>query len=146
QFLRSYKHNIPDHYVLGYHMVSYLRKKTNDPLIWSKVTERAWRSSILPFTFSNALKKETGMSVTKLYHTMAADLKKEWDASIDTTVLTAFNNVNFRRRTNTYTDYLYPQVLNDSTVLVTKKGIGDIDQLVILKGPYDEEKVFVQGL
>jgi hypothetical protein len=31
QYLRSYKHNIPDHYVLGYHMVSYLRKRTNDP-------------------------------------------------------------------------------------------------------------------
>ena len=27
QYLRSYKHNIPDYYVLGYNMVSYLQKE-----------------------------------------------------------------------------------------------------------------------
>src|SRR5690606_18129719 len=34
QVLRSYKHHIPDEYVLGFHMVSYLRKRTGDPNIW----------------------------------------------------------------------------------------------------------------
>src|SRR5690606_7606548 len=78
QYLRSYKDFIPDEYVLGYHMVSYLRKKTDDPLIWDKITGRAWRSSIVPFTFSNAIKKETGRYVTALYHDMARDLQKMW--------------------------------------------------------------------
>ena len=40
QYLRSYKNNIPNHYVLGYNMVSYLRRKTGDPLIWEKIAVR----------------------------------------------------------------------------------------------------------
>jgi hypothetical protein len=55
QYLRSYKHNIPNHYVLGYNMISYLRKKTGDPLIWDKVTHRAWGVPFIPFAFSNAI-------------------------------------------------------------------------------------------
>ncbi len=52
QYLRSYRNNIPSHYVLGYNMVSYLRKKTGDPLIWEKVTGRAWNAAFIPGAFS----------------------------------------------------------------------------------------------
>src|SRR5688500_19010745 len=55
QYLRSYKHNIPDHYVLGYYMVSHLRRKTRDPAIWDKITAKAWNVPFIPFTFSNAI-------------------------------------------------------------------------------------------
>ena len=82
QYLRSYKHNIPDHYVLGYHMVSYLRRKTGDPEIWNKVTSRAWGMPIMPFTFSNALHKESGRYVTGVFNDMAAELKQEWQTEI----------------------------------------------------------------
>lgn len=143
QYLRSYKHNIPNEYVLGYHMVSYLRKKTGDPLIWDKITRRAWRSSIVPFTFSNAIKKETGMHVTDLYREMAEESAKLW-RSADTLKLTAFNTVNVRRN-KAYTDYMYPQPLPGGSVVAMKSGIGDIDQLVRLDGR-NEEKIFVQGI
>jgi hypothetical protein len=38
QYLRSYKHNIPDHYVLGYQMISHLRKKSGNPEVWENIT------------------------------------------------------------------------------------------------------------
>jgi WD40-like Beta Propeller Repeat len=143
QYLRSYKNNIPNEYVLGYHMVSYLRKKTGDPMIWDRITSRAWGSSLVPFTFSNAIKKETGLHVTELYREMAADLKREWQ-SVDTIRLTASNTVNVRR-TKAYTDYRYPQPLPDGSILAMKSGIGDISQLVRLTGQR-EEKIVVQGI
>jgi hypothetical protein len=143
QLLGSYKHNIPNEYVLGYHMVSYLRKRTGDPLIWDKITSRAWSSSIIPFTFSTAIKKETGLHVTELYNEMASDLKKDWEQSIDSVTLSSFTTINVRR-SEAYTDYLYPQV-TDKGILVMKSGIGDIDQLILLEGG-DERKVFVQGI
>ncbi|HTJ48753.1 MAG TPA: hypothetical protein VL443_04800, partial [Cyclobacteriaceae bacterium] len=117
QYLRSYKNNIPDHYVLGYHMISYLRRRTNDPEIWSKITARAWNIPIIPFRFSSAIKMETGLSVNGLYRAMAADLKKDWQAEIDALHLTSFNNITFRQST-AYTNYAYPQVLNDGSVIV----------------------------
>jgi hypothetical protein len=143
QYLRSYKHYIPDHYVLGYQMISYLRKKTNNPEVWENITQRSWNMPIIPFAFSNALKKESGMYVTGLYREMAAQLKKDWQAQVDTLKLTLFETVN-TRTSNAYTDYKYPHPLNDGSVLVQKSGIGDIETLVTIKNG-KEKNVFVQG-
>lgn len=143
QHLRSYKHNIPDHYVLGYYMVSYLRRKTNDPGIWGKISARSWRVPFLPFAFSNAIKKETGLHVTDLYDEMAGNLAQEWKNELDGLVLTPFVKVHTRRN-KAYTDYLYPQPLPGGGVLVMKKGIGDIEQFVVLRN--GEEKVFTPGI
>jgi len=143
QYLESYKNNIPNWYVLGYHMVSYLRKKTNDPFIWNKVTARAWNIPIVPFRFSSALHRETGLYVTQLYRQMAADLQKEWKAQQDTLTLTPFEKVN-SRTSKAYTDYLFPQELEDGSIAVRKSGIGDIEKLVKLKNG-KEEIIFTQG-
>lgn len=142
QHLRSYKHNIPDHYVLGYYMVNYLRRRTNDPDIWAKITARSWSVPFIPFAFSNAIKKETGLYVTDLYNEMADELASSWKKEIDGLRLTPFVRLN-PRQNNAYTDYLYPQELNDGSILAMKKGIGDIEQFVLLKD--GEERIFTPG-
>jgi len=143
QYLRSYKHFIPDHYVLGYHMVSYLRQKTNDPDIWGRITARSWNMPLNIFSFSKAIRKETGMGVMELYNDMATNLKQEWKNEIDQLHLTSFEKVN-PRNTKAYTDYLYPQPMDDGTVLALKRGIGDIAQFVLLKDG-NEKKIFTPG-
>lgn len=144
QYLRSYKHNIPDHYVFGYQMVSFLRKYTNDPMIWDKVTSRAWSMPFIPFTFSNAIKKETGMHVTSLYRKMADDLTKQWNEEVEALTLTSFETIPHQPRTG-YTDYMYPQLLEDGSIVVMKRGIGDILQFRILKDGA-EKKSFIPGV
>lgn len=143
QYLRSYKHNIPDHYKLGFHMVSYLRKKTNNAEVWENITRRAW-SLPLPSAFSHSIKKETGLSVKQLYNEMSIDLKKQWQAQLDTTTLTPFEKVN-NRSNNVYTDYRFPQELEDGSVLVQKSGIGDIETLVTFKNG-KTKNVYTQGI
>ena len=143
QYLRSYKNNIPDHYVLGYNMVSYLRKKTNNPKIWENITRRSWSVPFIPFAFSNAIKKETGLYVKDLYNEMAAQLKKDYQAQLDTLKLTSFEIIN-PRTTKAYTDYKFPQELEDGSIIAQKSGIGDIEQLVILKNG-QEKKIYTQG-
>ncbi len=144
QYLRSYKHFIPNHYVFGFHMVSYLRRKTNDPEIWGKISERAWKWSFVPFTFSNAIHKETGLYVVDLYKEMADELKEDWQAEIDQLELTGFERVNIRTK-KAYTDYEFPQPLEDGSVLALKSGIGDIQQFVLLKDG-KESKAFTPGI
>ena len=144
QYLRSYKNNIPDHYKLGYHMVSYLRKKTKNAEVWENVTRRSWNYSFIPFTFSVALKKETGLYVKDLYNEMAASLKKDWQAQLDTTRITSFEKIN-PRTTTAYTDYRFPQELEDRSILAQKSGIGDIEQLVVIKNGV-ERKIYTQGI
>lgn len=144
QYLRSYKHNIPDHYVLGYHMISYLRKRTGDPDIWGKISKRAFNVSFVPFTFSNAIKKESGLYVTQLYREMAADLKKTWEEEVNKLSLTPYQQVT-KRNSKTYTDFRYPHVLPDGSILALKSGIGDIPQFVRLQRG-EEQRVFTPGM
>ncbi|HEY0741822.1 MAG TPA: hypothetical protein VGD40_10180 [Chryseosolibacter sp.] len=143
QYLRSYKHAIPDHYVLGYHLVSYLRQRTNDPEIWGKISKRAWTVPFIPFAFSNAIKKETGMHVTSLYNQMAVDFKKRWEEDLNKIQLTPFENV-AGRPNSAYTDYLYPQAMDDGTIIAMKTGIGDIQTFVSIKDG-KEKKIFRPG-
>lgn len=145
QYLRSYRHNIPNHYVLGYNMVSWLRRKTDDAEIWEKITRRSWSVPFMPFAFSNAVRKETGMGVSKLYREMAKDLQKEWRQQIDTLELTPFERIN-RRDTKAYTDYAFPQPSDEGTVLVEKSGIGDIERFCSIDQSGNETKVFTPGM
>jgi len=143
QYLRSYKNFIPNHYVLGYYMVSYLRKKTNDPDIWGKITARAWNVPIVPFAFSNAIHNKTGLHVTSLYREMAASLTSKWQDQTKQLTITPFEIVS-KRKSKSYTDYLYPQSVVGGGVIAMKRGIGDIEQFVLLKNG-EEEKQFTPG-
>ncbi len=144
QYLRSYKNNIPDHYVFGYHMISYLRKRTSDPDIWGKIGKRTWNVPFIPFAFSNAIKKESGLRLPQLYNEMALDLQKTWKAEENSLHITPYEPA-IKRNTNAYTDYRYPQILADGGVLALKSGIGDIAQFVVVKGG-KESKVFIPGI
>jgi hypothetical protein len=144
QYLRSYKHNIPDHYVLGYHMVSYLRERSNDPEIWGKITKRTWSVPFIPFRFSSSIKKETGLHVTELYREMAQSLKTKWLADLDKLELTPFERIS-SRKTKFYTDFNYPQAMDDGSVVVMKSGIGEIQTFTRLKDG-EEKKIFIPGI
>jgi hypothetical protein len=132
QYLRSYKHHIPDHYVLGYYMTAYLRNKLNDADAWEHVTRRTWSVPFIPFAFSNSIKKESGKYVVPLYNEMANALQEKWKNQIDQLELTQFESIHSRKG-SAYTDYKYPQVLDGGRVVVMKEGIGDIEQFVVIQ-------------
>lgn len=144
QYLRSYKHNIPDHYVLGYHMIGYLRKKTGDPDVWEKISKRSWNVPFIPFAFSNAIKKESGLYVTQLYKEMAKDLTNTWEEEVRSLQLTPYQQLT-KSSSRAYTDFRYPQALPDESILVMKSGIGDIAQFVKIKDG-KETKIFTPGI
>ena len=144
QYLRSYKHNMSDHYVLGYHMISYLRKRTGDPDVWGKVMKRTAQAPFLPFWFSNSVKKVGGLNLPNLYKATAEDIQKSSEEEIQSLQITPFENLT-KRNSKAYTNYKNPQVLSDGSVLVVKSGIGDIEQFVKIKDG-KEHKLFTPGL
>ena len=144
QYLRSYKHNMPDHYVFGYHMISYLRKRTGDPDIWSKIGKRTWSVPFVPFAFSSAIKKESGLRLPQLYSEMVTDLQKTWENEQKSVQFTESTPM-LKRTSKAYTDYRYPQLLPDGSVLAMKNGIGDIVHFVNIKDGI-EKKVFIPGI
>ena len=143
QFLRSYKHNIPDHYVLGYHMVNYLRKRTGSEESWDNITRRAWSVPFMPFTFSSAIKKESGLYVKDLYAELAKDMQKEWQAKQQGKQFNSSEPIHKRRNT-AYADYKFPQVVGVDSVVAIKSGIGDVEELTLLTAG-TEKKLLTLG-
>jgi WD40-like Beta Propeller Repeat len=143
QYLRSYKHNIPDHYVLGYHMVNYLRKRTGSEESWDNITRRAWSVPFFPFTFSSAIKKESGLYVKDLYAEMARDLQKEWEANQQGIQPSSFEKIH-QRKSQAYTDYEFPQAIGTDSIVAIKSGIGDVEELVLLTTA-GEQKLLTLG-
>lgn len=131
QYLRSYKHQVPNHYLTGYLMTTFLRRTYGDDIL-AKVTERSFRWPIIPFTFSRALKKETGFALPENYRLMSHEMDSLYRLQVAGLNLTAFAGVH-DRNSRAYTEYAYPQRTGSGTILALRYGIGDIAQLVELK-------------
>ncbi|GAB3712086.1 hypothetical protein GCM10027592_50280 [Spirosoma flavus] len=145
----SYRDNVPNHYVLGYFLTTYL-KRTYGPDVWSRVLNRNYRRFPWPFAFSASIKDETGLRTDDLYRKTMDDLTETWQKqqeNLSVTPATPFrvNAEKASARHPVYTNYQHPQFLNDSTVLCVKSGLGDTPRLVILGKHQPERSLFVQG-
>ena len=145
QHLRSFKDNVPDHYRLGYYLIGHIRKRTKNAHIFDDITESAFRSPIIPFTFSNALKKHTDMNLVQNYENMMDSMQKQWQAEVDKASLSPFSTFN-ERSEEVFTDYTYPQVLEDGSIVAFKSGLSDVGQLVRFDEAGKEQKAFITGI
>jgi len=131
----SYKDYVPNHYVLGYHLVSYGRS------VWSA---DLWRTAhknsgnVIGLTpFSTGIKKVTGMRKYAFYNTALADLKTYWGNQLQRQKAFPFETITIPQKT-TYTDYTYPQKLADKSIIALKSGMGDIPTIVKISPEGDE--------
>jgi len=144
QYLRSFKYQVQNHYTFGYYMTSYLRRHYGDEII-SKTTSETWAWPFIPFRFSNRIKKYSGKSLIQNYNSMMIELDSIWKGQIESRELTLFRQENFRYK-KAYTDYAYPQYLNDGSIIALKSGIGDIPTFVTFDKTGKEKKITVPGI
>ncbi len=145
----SYRDNVPDHYVLGYFLTTYL-KRTYGADAWSRVLDRNYRRFPWPFAFSASIREETGLRTEDLYRKAMDDLTETWQQQLKSrpiTPATIFAGKAEKGESSkpVFTNYQHPQFLTDSTVLCVKSGLGDTPRLVILDKQGYEKTVFVQG-
>ncbi|RYU80264.1 TolB-like translocation protein [Hymenobacter persicinus] len=145
----SLRDNVPDWYVLGYFMTSYL-KNHYGPAVWSRVLDRYYRFPFYPFSFSDGIRRTTGLTVEQLYARTMADLDSTWQARQQSLQATPGRDFAVQPEQQgkrpVFTEYRYPQYVDDSTVVAMKTGLGDIAQLVLLRRHGAEQQLFVQGL
>lgn len=145
QYLRSFKHAVPNHYVTGYLLSTYLRRQYDfNP--WDQVTARAFKWPIIPFTFSLAMRKETGMGLEKTYQASLLEQEYLYRDQIDKTQLTVFEDIHNPKRRSTYTDYEFPLVLGNGLKVALKSGLSDIQQWVTWNDKGKERVLHVPGL
>ncbi|QNH62702.1 hypothetical protein [Hymenobacter sediminicola] len=141
----SLRDQVPNWYVLGYYLTSYA-KAHYGPDVWDRALTRYYRFPFYPFSFSDGLKRTTGLRVEDLYQRTVQELDSTWRAEQRTLQLTEAQELAGQYQGKVFTEYQYPQYVNDSTVLALKSGLGDIAQLVLLDRRGTERKIHVPGL
>lgn len=141
----SFRHNVPNHYVLGYFMSTYL-KRAYGADAWSSVLNRYYHFPLYPFSFSNSLKKTTQYRVEELYRRSMAEIEDDWKKEQQNLQLTEAESFPVNASPTVFTNYQYPQYVSDHEVVAQKSGLGDIAQFVLLDRNGREKKLFVPGL
>ncbi|RYY17781.1 MAG: hypothetical protein EOO36_09230 [Cytophagaceae bacterium] len=141
----SFRDNVPDWYVLGYFLTSYA-KTHYGPAVWGRVLDQYYRFPFYPFSFSNSLRRTTGLRVEDLYARTMHELDSTWRAEqAARPAPTPVRELAGQAGTRIFTQYQYPQYVNDSTVLALKTGLGDIAKLMLLGRHGREKRVFTLG-
>jgi hypothetical protein len=141
----SFRDLVPDWYVLGYFMTSYL-KTHYGPAGWSSVLDKYYRFPFYPFSFSAGIRRTTGLTVEQLYGRTMAEIDSTW--RVQQAALPASSPVRELAVADpgpVFTQYEYPQYVTDSTVLALKTGFDYLPQLVLLSRHGAERRVFVPG-
>ena len=141
----SLRDNVPNWYVLGYFMTSYL-KAHHGPDVWSRVLDRYYQFPFYPFSFSRGIRRTTGLTVEQLYSRSMVEIDSAWRAQLAARPpATPVREFAVKESEKVFTQYQYPQYVNDSTVLALKSGLGHIAQFVLLSRTGRERLVFVPG-
>jgi hypothetical protein len=141
----SLRDNVPNWYVLGYYLTSFA-KAHYGPDVWRRALDEYYRFPFYPFSFSNSLRRTTGLRVEDLYARTMHELDSTWRAQqASRPAPTPVRELAGQAATRVFTQYQYPQYVTDSTVLALKSGLGDLAQLVLLGRHGREKRVFTLG-
>ncbi len=136
----SYRNFVPDHYTLGYQLVSQGIKNYGTGL-WNDVLNQVARKSYTLVPFTHRLKKNTGNKKVKFYHATMDSLKSQWQAQDKPANYFIGNALSDRF----YTSYLFPQVLANGDVIAEKSSIDDIDRFVKISPDGKVTRLFTPG-
>ena len=138
----SYRYPMPSHYILGYHMVSYLREHSSSAS--SDLLFNSFYRPWVPLRFSYQMKKITGKKMRKSYHEMMNTFKDRVKQQIAASPQTSFDIVNERKR-SIYHSYRYPQVLANGNIIALETGMDRIPKIVSIDKNRKVRKLFTPG-
>jgi len=139
----SYRDFVPDHYILGYQLVSQGRKKYGDE-IWNDALDNVSRKPYHFTPFSGSLKKTTGLRKNKLYFHLLDDLKIQWENQKNQEIYSDYIIVS-PQGNDDYTDYTLPSSIYNSSLIAKKNSIDDITRIVLIDSSRNERRIFTPG-
>ena len=138
----SYKNFVPNHYELGYQLVTKGVQQYGEEM-WQFTIDRVARRPYYLVPFTTAIKKQTGKFKVQYYNATLKSLRNEWwlndQKSIDDQIEIITPENRF------FTDYLFPNVLDDGSVIAEKTGLDDINRFVLITADGEEQRIFTPG-
>ncbi|WP_216823492.1 TolB family protein [Niastella vici] len=136
----SMKNAIPNHYLLGYLMTTYVKNHYGAD-VWEKILDRTYRTPPLPFCFSNSMKKITGLNANQAYVAMTEELKDLWGqqvSNVKETPVTYFH----QPKEKVFSNYKFPQYLSDGSIVAQKAGL-ETGSFLAYKSSIVDQSAFV---
>jgi hypothetical protein len=141
-FLGSYKDYVPDYYELGYQLVAAARA-THGPDIWSPVINNVARRPWGLFPFSFEMKRQMGTFQAQHYRNTFAMLDSAWAVQKEKHSYTTSATISPTNKL--FTNYEYPQWINDTTILALKSSLKDISGFYLIDLHGNERLLFHPG-
>lgn len=139
----SYKDFVPDHYVLGYHLVASGRKNYGNKL-WNhtlnKVALKPWM--IVPF--SEGIKDMTNQTKTGYYSATLKDLKVNWLKQVRK--VKAYKKESITKNPNQYISYRFPNVGDDGKIYAVKSSLDNISSFIAIDNNGREKIIHRPGI
>jgi len=142
--LGSYKDHVPNHYELGYLMVRYGRRTYGDSF-WTDMENYAARRPYLVVPTWFSMKKYGVRSKYALYESTMELYGAHWEESFRERMVSEPARVSVARNRH-YTNYRFPQWMNDSMVIALKTGLDQIPEFVSIDPMGEEKRIFRPGI
>ncbi len=141
--LGSYRDYVPNHYIMGYHLVAGARS-TYGKDVWERALENTGKRSWSITPFNHGIKEVTGQNKTTLYKNIFNDWRERW---LKKDSLTTFSDFGYlTQRDPHFKNYLYPKFLNDSTIITQVSGPGEVMRYVTINTKTRQvEKLLIPG-
>jgi len=140
--LRSFDDWVPNHYVYGYFLTTYLRNTYGD-LVLSKLANHSSNNSWNPLSFYNSADDFTFGEFEEFYQNTMKDLLRHW---IDQSKKIKPTPVKIKNASKPYgwTNYSSPMITTDGNIIALKSGMSFINHFVLIKNK-TEEILFYPG-
>ena len=130
----SYKDFVPNHYMLGYYLVGASRISYG-PRIWEDAMNTAARKPFMLVPWNHALKKNTGLTKSQLYHSILSELDSCWKGDEGMTVNdheSQLMSTGSANRSSTYVNYRHPAEIPGRGILAEKSSIDDVNRYILI--------------
>ncbi len=136
----SFQNFVPDHYALGYLLVSYGRIKYGNN-IWRKITTDAAAYKSLFYPFQGAVKKYMGVTFHSFVTEAMQYYQQQWQGSVN-------DSMNWLTQTDRHNviNYRYPYQMSDGAILVLKSSYRQLPAFYKIYPDKREEKIGVRDI
>ncbi|HFA50631.1 MAG TPA: hypothetical protein ENJ95_16615, partial [Bacteroidetes bacterium] len=127
----SFKDLLPDHYRLGYMMLTHTRNKFGNDTSKDIMQEAAAYRGVF-YPFSRAMKRHTGLGTPGMYREAWETKKTEWAEQLKNTDLQPTTPVTEKQK-RTVTNYRFPRHLEDGSIVALKSSYKKTGAVVQIK-------------
>ncbi len=139
----SYKNFVPNHYILGYHIVAKARELYGQE-IWNHTLDKVGKKPYMVVPFSEGIRDISGKNKTTLYKDLMNELKTDWQKQSDQIPFYShLDNISPTKKI--FADYLRPHKTDWGTTIAEKRALDDIARFVEIDKDGNEKIIFTPG-